>query len=75
VERTVLDVQGQPLAGAVIDFDHGLVSAETDQRGGFRIVVPRPPEAMVSVIVAFNGLVGFRDNLTVPGQFTLRWAP
>lgn len=72
---TVLDAHGQPLAGAVIDVDHGLISAETDQRGAFRIVVPRPPGSMVAVIVAFKGRVGFRENLTVPGPFTLQWAP
>jgi CHAT domain len=75
VTGTVFDAQGQPVVGAMLDFDHGLVSARTDQRGDFRIVVPRPPGAMVSVIVAFDGLVGFRDNLTVPGMFTLRWTP
>ncbi|HEX3478056.1 MAG TPA: hypothetical protein VHT91_23705, partial [Kofleriaceae bacterium] len=75
VTGTVLDARGQPLAGAVIDVDHGLVSAETDPRGGFRLVVPRPPGTMVSVIVDFRGVVGFRDNLTAPGAFTLRWEP
>lgn len=75
VNGTVLDARGQPLAGAVIDFDHGLVSAVTDPRGGFHIEVPRSPGAMVSVIVDFKGVVGFRDNLTVPGSFTLRWTP
>ena len=72
---TVLGADGQPLAGAVVDVHHGLVSAQTDRLGAFRIVVPRPPETIVSVIVAFRGSVCFRDNLTVPGSFTLRCAP
>jgi hypothetical protein len=75
VNGTVLDARGQPLAGAVIDFDHGLVLAKADPRGTFHIEVPRPPGAMVSVTVDFEGIIGFRDNLTVPGSFTLRWAP
>jgi hypothetical protein len=75
VTGTVLDVGGQPLADAVLDFDHGLVSGKTDRRGGFRIVVPRAPGTMISVMVDFQGVVGFRDNLTIPGPFTLRWAP
>jgi CHAT domain len=75
VAGTVLDVQGQPLAGAAIDIEHGLVTGTTDPRGDFRIVVPLAPGALVSVVVAVNGHVGFRDNLTVPGTHTLRWAP
>jgi hypothetical protein len=75
VAGTVLDDKGQPLAGAAIDIEHGLVTGTTDPRGDFRIVVPVSPGAMVSVAVAVNGRVGVRENVTVPGTHTLRWTP
>lgn len=75
ITGTVLDAAGQPLAGAAIDIEHGLVTGQTDPRGDFRIVVPLAPGAMVSVVVAVDGHVGFRDHLTVPGTVAVRWTP
>jgi hypothetical protein len=75
VAGTVIDEKGQPLAGATIDIEHGLVIGTTDPRGDFRIVVPIAPGAMVSVAIAVDGRVGVRENVTVPGTHTLRWAP
>jgi hypothetical protein len=72
---TVLDADGQPLAGAVIDLDHGLASASTDEHGAFRVEVPRLPGSLVSMSVTYKGRVGFREHLTVPGPLTLRWTP
>jgi hypothetical protein len=75
VSGTVLDAQGQPVAGAVIIFDNNLVSANTDQYGAFHIEVPCPPDTTVTVMVKFKDRVGYRENLTVPGTFTLKWDP
>jgi TIR domain len=70
---TVLGENSQPLPGAVIDVEHGLATAATNDMGEFRLVVPRAPGTVVPVKVSFKGHVGFRDNLTIPGSFTLRF--
>jgi hypothetical protein len=75
VSGTVQDARGQPLAGAVVDLEHGLATATTDALGSFRVEVARPPGTTVPVRVAVGGRVGYSGNLTVPGSFTLRYQP
>jgi len=75
VSGTVQDAYGQPLAGAVVDFENGLAKAITDGLGNFRVEVALPPGTTVPVRVVFGGRVGYYGNLTVPGSFMLRYRP
>jgi len=72
---TVLGRKGQPVPGALVDVDHGLVTTTTNERGEFEVEVPVAAGTAVSVLVAVAGRVGYRDNLTVPGAHTLRLRP
>jgi hypothetical protein len=74
VDGTVLDADGQPLAGAEVIIDNDLVSAITNQHGAFHILVPRRP-GTVKVMVTFNGRKGYDENLTIPSTFILKYSP
>jgi hypothetical protein len=75
VDGTVLGMDDQPLAGAVVIFNNDLVSAITNQHGAFHTEVPVPPQATVRVTVMFQGRKIFRDNLSVSGTFILKENP
>jgi hypothetical protein len=75
VDGTVLDANGQPLAGAEVIINNDLVSTTTNQHGAFHLEVPVPPQATVRVTVMFQGRSIFRDNLSASGTFILKETP
>jgi hypothetical protein len=75
VAGTVLTRDLQPLAGALVDFEHGLAKATTDALGHFHAELPRAPGASVLVMVLFEGKVGHQAYYSVPNELTLRFEP
>ncbi len=73
VAGTVLTADEQPLAGAWVDFEHGLARAQTDAVGHFRADLPRAPGTSVLVMVLFDGKLGHQGYYTVPNELTLRF--
>ncbi len=70
---TVLASDHQPLAGAFVDFEHGLAQVKTDAFGHFRAELTRTPGSSVLVVVLFNGRIGHEGYYTVPNELTLRF--
>lgn len=72
---TVLLGDQHPLAGAVVDFEHGLAQVKTDQYGHFRAELQRAPGSSVLVVVLVDGRIGHQGYYTVPNELTLRVRP
>ena len=70
---TVLTADAQPLEGALVDIEHGLVQSRTDSLGHFHAEVPRAAGVTVLVMVFHGGRVGHQGYYTVPNELTLQF--
>jgi hypothetical protein len=64
----------RPLAGGLVSFRDGLVTARTDENGNFRVDLPLPEGEVVPVTVTANGRTIYDDNYVVSAAVGLRVA-
>jgi hypothetical protein len=75
VTGTVLTRDRQPVAGALVDFERGLVRTRTDDLGYFRAELPRAPGTSVLVMVLVDKRIGHQGYYTTPNELTLVFKP
>lgn len=68
---TVVAEDQRPLEGVIINVQNGLVTAETDELGNFRLQVPLAEHERVRLMALKAGRIGYDDYVLLPGPWTI----
>jgi hypothetical protein len=71
VRGTVIDKDGNSVAGVNLDFESGLASAVSDEAGRFSVTVPEAAGKPVMLIASKNGRIGYREYVTLPERSSI----
>lgn len=65
IRGSVADRKGAPVTNAMLDFESGLASCQTDSKGDFKATVPLPEGKSVRLRVFVNGTLRFNEPVTI----------
>ncbi|MFT3749218.1 MAG: toll/interleukin-1 receptor domain-containing protein [Agriterribacter sp.] len=65
IRGSIINEKGNPVENAFIDFDSGLITGYTNQKGNFNLKIPLPSGTRVRLRILINNIVRFNENVTL----------